>query len=261
MQNSNHQNITNKNTQDIFLRNASLSVLDILNRRIVIDLVRDGKIEKHEVPFFYNKAGTGGFMHDFFVDIPDDCKYPEYAEGDYDIIPNGIVTLENFNIRSGDITNKFVRGTFTQEELDKNDQKVMKAYSSRLYTLPMDLKFGIKIKSDNLNKTFKIMEKIFDFYYKNEVVYFQYRGIRIPGQIKFPETMTQDKKYNFTYDQDQYITTQFSLEFETYYPSFDDSSTMYKGNTIHHFNIAKKSKGDGTTLSDAWVDKDFPPTE
>lgn len=261
MQNSNHQNITNKNTQDVFLRNASLAVLDVLNRRIVIDLVRDGKIEKHDIPFFYNKAGTGGFMQDFFIDIPNDCKYPKHAEGDYDIVPNGIVTLENFNIRSGDITNKFVRGTFTQEELDKNDQKVMKAYSSRLYTLPMDLKFGIKLKSDNLNKTFKIIEKIFDFYYKNEVVYFQYRGIRIPGQIKFPETMMQDKKYNFTYDQDQYVNTTFSLDLETYYPSFDDSSTMYKGNTIKHFNISKKSMGDNTTINDSWVDKDFPQVE
>lgn len=261
MQSSNNQNITNKNTQDIFLRNASLAVLDILNRRIIIDLVREGVIEKHSVPFFYNLAGTGGFMQDFFIDIPDGCKYPEMAEGNYDVVPRGIVTLTNFNIKSSDITNKFVRGTFTQEELDKNDQKVMKAYSSRLYSLPMDLKFDIKIKSDNLNKTFKIIEKIFDFYYKNEVVYFQYRGIRVPGQIRFPETMTQDKKYNFTYDTDQYVNTSFSLDMETYYPSFDDSSTMYKGNKIDQFNVSKKISGSNTTISDAFIDKDYPPTE
>lgn len=261
MQNSTHQNINNQNTQDIFLRNAALAILDKLNRKITIDLVRDGKLEKHTVPFFYNKAGTGGFMQDFFVDIPDGCTYPEYAEGDYDVVPNGIITLENFAIKSSDITNKFVRGTFTQEELNQNGQKVMKAYSSRLFTLPMDLKFGVKIKSDNMNKTFKIMEKIFDFYYKADVVYFQYRGIRIPGQISFPESMQQDKKYNFTYDNDQYINTSFSLDFETYYPSFDDSSTMYKGNTIQQFNIGKKIAGSNTVIGDGWVDKDSPIIE
>lgn len=261
MQNSTHQNINNKNTQDIFLRNAALAILDKLNRRVVIDLVRDGELEKYSVPFFYNKAGTGGFMQDFFVDIPDGCVYPNYAEGDYDIVPNGIITLENFSIKSSDITNKFVRGTFTQEELGDNDQKVMKAYSSRLFTLPMDLKFGVKIKSDNMNKTFKIMEKIFDFYYKTDVVYFQYRGIRIPGQISFPEQMSQDKKYNFTYDTDQYINTSFSLDFETYYPSFDDSSTMYKGNIIQNINTSTKIGGTSSTLTDGWIDKDFPPVE
>lgn len=261
MQNSNHQNINNKNTQDIFLRNAILSILDTLNRRITIDMVNDGDIQKHTVPFFYNKAGTGGFMQDFFIDVPDGCVYPEYAEGDYDIVPNGIITLDNFSIKSSDITNKFVRGTFTQEELDKNSQKILKAYSSRLYTLPMDLKFSAKIKSDNLNKTFKITEKIFDLYYKNEVVYFQYRGIRIPGQIKFPESISNDKKYQFEYNTDQYVITNFSFDFETYYPSFDDSSTMYKGDNIQNINIAKKTEGTGSTLSDGWVDRDFPTIE
>jgi hypothetical protein len=261
MQSSNHQNITNKNTQDIFLRNAILSILDVLNRRISIDLIDDGKVVKNTIPFFYNKAGTGGFMQDFFIDIPDGCVYPKYAEGDYDIVPNGIITLDNFSIKSSDITNKFVRGTFTQEELDSNSQKILKAYSSRLYTLPMDLKFSAKIKSDNLNKTFKITEKIFDLYYKNEVVYFQYRGIRIPGQIKFPESIGNDKKYQFEYNTDQYVITNFNFDFETYYPSFDDSSTIYKGDNIQNINIDKKIGGTGSSISSGWVDKDFPTIE
>ena len=262
MQTSDHNNITNKNTQDIFLRNASLAVLDVLNRKVIIDLVRDGVVTKHEVPFLYNNAGTGGFMQDFFIDIPDGCKYPEFAEGNYDQLPRGIVTLNNFAIKSGDITNPFVRGTFKQEEIEPlNDRKVMKAYSARLKTLPMDLAFQIQIKSDNLNKTFKIVEKIFDFYYKNEVVYFQYRGIRIPGQLRFPETMTHDKKYSFTYDTDQNITTTFNVEFETYYPSFDDSSTMYKGNVIDQFNVVKKVQGSNTTIADGYIDRDAPEVE
>lgn len=261
MQSTNHENITNKNTQDIFLRNATLSLLDVLNRKIIIDLVRDGKIEKHEVPFFYNFAGTGGFMQDFFIDLPDDCKYPEFAEGNYDVVPRGIVTINSFAIKPGDITNKFVRGTFTQEERNTNDEKVMKAYSSRLYSLPMDIKFDLKIKTDNLNKTFKIIEKIFDFYYKNEVVYFQYRGIRIPAQIRFPDSLTNDKKYNFAYTDDTYVNTSFSIDMETYYPSFDDSSTMYKGNVIRQWGAGTKIDGSNTRISMDWIDQDHPEKE
>jgi len=242
------------------MRNASLAMLSVLNKRIIIDLVRDGVVEQHKIPFMYTAGGDGGFMQDFFIDIPDDCTYPEFAEGNYDVVPRGIVSLKDFAIKSGDMTNRFVRGTWKQEERGDNDQKVMKAYSSRMSGLPMDLKFEIEIKSDNLNKTFKIVEKIFDFYYKNEVVYFQYRGIRIPAQLSFPESMSNDKKYNFEYSTDKYIHTKFQIAMETYYPSFDDSSTMYKGNTINHFNMSKKTP-DGTTLADVWVDKDFPPTE
>ena len=261
MEQSNHNNISNKNVQDVFMRNATITLLNILNKKIVIDLVRDGKVEQHKVPFMYAEAGDGQFMQDFFIDLPDGCEYPQFAEGNYDIVPRGIVSLRDFAIKSGDMTNPFVRGSWRQEEVGDNDQKTMKAYSSRLRVLPMDLKFDIDIKTDNLNKTFKIVEKMFDFYYKNEVAYFQYRGIRIPAQISFPETMTNDKKYNFEYDADKYVHTKFQVNVETYYPSFDESSTMYKGNTIQHMNVAKKLEGDGTTISDAWIDKDFPPTE
>lgn len=261
MKNSNHEKIQNKNTQDIFLRNATLALLDVLNREIIIDLVRDGRIEKHEIPFVYNFAGTQGFMQDFFIGLPDDCNYPQFADGNYEVVPRGIVTLGAFSIKSSDITNKFVRGTFTQEERNENDQKVMKAYSSRLYSLPMTIKFDLKIKSDNLNKTFKIIEKIFDFYYKNRVLYFQYRGIRIPAQITFPESITNDKKYAFSYTDDTYVNISFSIDMETYYPSFEDSSTMYKGNVIQQFGSNQRLDGSGTIINSDWIDRDYPPSE
>ena len=85
--NLDNQNIRNSNVQDIFLRNATLSLLDILNRQIIIELVRDGEIEKHEIPFFYNFAGDEGFMKDFFIQIPEGCKITALAEGNYDIVP------------------------------------------------------------------------------------------------------------------------------------------------------------------------------
>jgi hypothetical protein len=200
-------------------------------------------------------------MKDFFSELPTDCKYPSFAEGNYEILPRGIVTLNSFSIKSGDITNKFVRGTFTQEERDLNDQKRMKAYSSRLFVLPMSLKYSIKIESDNLNKTFKIIEKIFDFYYKNQVGYFQYRGVRIPAQIVFPEDVAFEKKYDFTYAEDQKVTINLSLDMETYFPSFDDHSTFYKGNTIHQFNARLTQTGGDRIYDDSWIDRDYPPSE
>jgi hypothetical protein len=48
---------------------------------------------------------------------------------------------------------------------------------------------------------------------------------------------------------------------ETYFPSFDDHSKMYKGNTIKQFNLREVTGDDGTTLSDSWIDQDYPPSE
>jgi hypothetical protein len=93
------------------------------------------------------------------------------------------------------------------------------------------------------------------------VLYFQYRGIRIPAQITFPETISNDKKYSFTYADDTYVTMNFSIDMETYYPSFEDSSTRPKGNVIRQFGSYQKLNGTGTIINGDWIDSDFPPSE
>jgi len=261
MQNTKQENIRNENVQDIFMRNATLTLLDLLNRQVIIDMKRNDVIEKFEIPFFYNFGGDEGFMKDFFLELPTDCKYPNHAEGNYEQMPRGVVTLSSFQIKSTDITNKFVRGTFTQETRDLNDQKQLKAYSSRLFTLPISLKYSVKIESDNINKTFKIIEKIFDFYYKNQVKYFQFRGLRIPAQIVFPETADFQKNYNFSYTDSNTVSVTLSLDMETYFPSFDDHSTFYKGDTIQQINLRESQAGSNGTLNDVWIDQDYPPSE
>ncbi len=257
---SHNENIRNENVHDIFLRNATLSILDLLNKQVSIELKRGGQVEQHEIPFFYNFGGDEGFMKDFFIDVPGDCKYPNHAEGNYEQLPRGIVTLSSFSIKPSDNTNKFVRGSFNQELRDENDQKTLKAFSARLFTLPMLLTFNVKIESDNINKTFKIMEKIFDFYYKNQVRYFQFRGVRVPAQITFPDSAQFTKNYNFTYSDSNIVSIALDLNMETYFPSFDDHSKMYKGNTIKQFNL-RETTGDGTVLDDSWIDQNYPPAE
>lgn len=261
MKTQENNNIRNENIDDIFMRNATLTLLNLLNNEVIIELRRNDKIEKHEVPFFYNNSGTGGFMQDFFIDIPGDCNYPNHAEGSYDVVPKGIVTFKNFNIKTADLTNKFVRGSFNQEFQGENGEKVLKAFSSRLFSLPLNLNFEVKVTSDNLNKTFKIIEKILDFYYKNQVVYFQFRGVRIPAQITFPDTIEHQKKYDFSYTDDTYVNISFNISMETYFPSFDDYSTRYKGNKIRQFLLQYKTGDTNSTIDSSFIDKDYPPSE
>ena len=105
------------------------------------------------------------------------------------------------------------------------------------------------------------MEKIFDFYYKNQVRYFQFRGVRIPAQVTFPDSAQFTKSYSFTYTDQNTVSISLDLNMETYFPSFDDHSLRYKGNTIKQFNLRENTGGDNATLGDTWIDQDYPPSE
>ena len=144
------------NTDDIFLRNLTISLLDLLNSEMHLTISRADHKEKFSVPFLYNFATDEGFLKDFYVGLPDNCEIP-VAEGTYDIIPRGIVSLTSFEVSSADITNKFVRGQFSATEKGANDANILTGYSAQLYTLPLSVKFDIKIICDNLNKSYKLL--------------------------------------------------------------------------------------------------------
>ena len=105
--------------------------------------------------------------------------------------------------------------------------------------LALDAKvnFDAKIIVDNLNKTFKATEKLFDTFYSNRVMYFQYRGMRIPALFVFPDQATNDKAYKFSYTDNNKITITFQIEIETYFPSFDKTTEMFRGNVIDQILI------------------------
>jgi hypothetical protein len=261
MQSSSHENIRNTNPKDIFLRNATIALLNVFNKQVFIETVRNDIVEKHSIPFFYNFGGSAGFMKDFFMELPTDCNYPNYAEGNYEQLPRGIITLTGFSIKTADSTNPFVRGSFSQETRDINDQKQHKTYSARLRVLPMSLSYSIKVESDNINKTFKIIEKLFEMYHKNIVDYFQFRGTRIPVQITFPDTGTLEKSYNFTYTDSTNVNTTFAVNVETYFPSFDDHTVRYKGNTIQQINQRVRQIGSNELMTETWTDYDDLPAQ
>lgn len=241
------------NTDDIFLRNLTIALLDLLNREMELDISRDDHKETFTVPFVYNYGTDEGFLKDFYIGLPDNCKVPA-AEGTYDIIPRGIVTLSSFQVKSSDITNKFIRGSFTEPERGENDRNVLTGYSAQLFSLPLSVKFDIKIICDNLNKAFKIAEKMLDVNYANRVMYFQYHGVRVPAQFQFPTSETVDKKYSFKLEDNNKINITLSVDVETYFPSFEKTSKRNSKNVIERFNVNRRTDS-GDNLASGWVDQ------
>lgn len=243
------------NTDDIFLRNLTIALLDLLNGEMEFTLGRDDHNETIKIPFIYNYGNDEGFMKDFYVGLPNDCKVP-IAEGTYDIIPRGIVTLTSFQVKTSDLTNKFIRGSFTEPERGDNDERVLTGYSAQLYSLPLAVKFDIKIICDNLNKSFKIAESMLNINFSNRVMYFQYHGIRIPAQFQFPSTEIVDKQYKFTLVDANKIHVTLSLDVETYFPSFDKSSKLKSSNVMERIEVKRTISGTSTVIADEWIQED-----
>ena len=242
------------NKDDIFLSNLSIALLDLLNGEMEFSLSRDDHKTSFNVPFVYNYGTDEGFLKDFYIGLPDDCKIP-VAEGTYDIIPRGIVTLSSFQVKSSDITNKFVRGSYTETERGDNDQNVLTGYSAQLFSLPLSVKFDIKIICDNLNKAFKIAESMLNINYSNRVMYFQYNGVRIPAQFSFPAQETIEKSYKFTFADTNKLNINLSVDVETYLPSFEKTSKRKSTNVMERINVKRRIDGGDTLASTNWTEQ------
>lgn len=245
------------NTDDIFLRNLSISFLDLLNSVMTINIARNDSMETYNVPFMYNYGTDEGFLKDFYIGLPADCRIP-VAEGTYDMIPRGIVTLSTFQIKSSDITNRFVRGQFTQTEKNSKDENILTGYSAQLYSLPMQIRFDVKVITASINQAFKIAENILDLTYSNRVMYFRYKGTRIPAQFHFPENENIDKKYTFTYADNNKLLLNLSVEVETYFPSFEQSSKRLSRNIMERIQLKTFDQNDNLVNTN-WVDQNDIP--
>lgn len=227
--------IENKNINDVFLRNQTLAILDLFNNRANTEQVEDCDVydpKRYPIPFFYNFSSDENFLKDFYINLPDDCKIPVHAEGNYDPLPRGIVTFTGMTIRSNDIVNKFVRGTFQKEIKGANNERVTKVFNSRLFAIPLTLTYDVDVKTASLNQAFKVVQSIIEVFYKNNIMYYQYRGLRMQSNIQFPESYNVEKILKFSYTDDNKIDIKFTCEVETYYPAFDDTTERFRGNIM-----------------------------
>jgi hypothetical protein len=226
------------NEESTFFKNLTASVLRIFNENVYYFSYIDGEDKPphyYRVPFFYSFSNDSNFMKEFFYLLPDECDVT--AEGNYDSFPRGSMKLSEFEIRSDDLTNKFVRGTYSKEEYSEgNQQPIIAPYSAYLFSIPLNVQYDFEIRAEHYNQTFKIVENILKVLYKNRVVYFNHNGLMHQSQIQLPESYSKNKSFDFSYDQDQLISVQFSINVEAYMPSFTEETEMSAGSVIKQFN-------------------------
>lgn len=225
------------NRDEIFFRGLIIGLLSSLNNRITYYQTTDSGDEVEIfIPFFYSLAGDEPFLEDFYLNYGDCNGNPAFAEGNYDVVPRGIIEYSGSIINTSSSTNKYVRGTYEKEITQSTGGSEMKAYSSYLAPIPIISTFSIKIKVDTIADSLKIQARTIELLFQNFVYYFEYTGFRVPVQISLPASFPEKTPNQFIFSygstRGEGVTLSFSVSAETYLPQIDKSSERFRGNLM-----------------------------
>ena len=127
------------NTDDVFFRGIILGLLTELNKIITYEQTDNNQVTtKIYIPFFYSMVGDEPFLQDFYLSYEDCNGKPAFAEGNYDVIPRGIIEIGSTRIDSGSATTKFVRGSYVKE-VEKEEGSEMVTFSSYFNPIPLNI--------------------------------------------------------------------------------------------------------------------------
>jgi len=213
------------NTDNVHSRAVIVGMVNLLNSKVFFEnVLSDTVIDTVYVPFFYNMGGDERFLQDYFLEWSD-CLNPRHADGNYDVIPRGIVTLASKTIDASKMTHRFVRATYVKEV---NGQ--LQQFNSFLNSLPMSMTFNVEIEVDSNLDAFKVEQAITETFYKTQVYSVSFRGMRVPCQVTFPEDYGVSKTFEFSYQSENRILVKFDLTVETYFPVLDPTTERSNSN-------------------------------
>lgn len=220
------------NYDNIFIRTVIAGVINILNDRVyLIYRLSDTETKTHYVPFYYSLTGDERALQDFYVQW-NDCIQPKKVDGNIDVLPRGMVKMNNVNINTSSLTNYLVRGDFVKE--DENNQLL--TYSAKMHSIPLKMNFEIEIQADTQEDSWKIWEKVIEVFWPTVASSVRWNYVRIPFQMGFPADMPIEKLFQWSYgsvsSQNVNTNMKFTVELETYYPIFDKNTEFFKGKQI-----------------------------
>ena len=219
------------NTDDVFNRVVIIGLLDLLNNHMTYDQIWDDNIvEKVKVPFMYDFGSSDErFAQDNYAFFGSSCFDANMITGKFDVLPRGVLKYTGSNIDSGNITNRFVKGTFL-----KNENGKLTSYTAMMYSIPLTFNFDCEMWIDNMVTAFKIEQSLRDTFYKNKTYNVLYRGMKVGCSAGFPEQINLDKTTSYSFDSERQIKLTFSIAVETYQPSFDMTTAIESDKTMEH---------------------------
>jgi len=220
------------NNENILIRAVLAGLLDILNNQIQYTQVwGDDEEETISVPWFYNQSGDERFMQDFYTHYAE-CLPPRPVDGNFDVIPRGVITYTGSTIDAQRITSRYVQGRYVKEIDGQLD-----SYVSYLYSIPLTIRVDCEMWIDRHITALKIEQEIREVFYKTLTYYVYYKGLRVGNTVGFPEDLTIDKNIQYSFEVDNKIKVNFQLEIESYQPVFDPTTEMKTTSRIKGFGV------------------------
>lgn len=228
------------NTDDSVIRHIIIGFLADLNNKVYFhrQLSNDERVTV-DVPFYYSITGDDQFLRDQFLfstaSGPNCSPDMGFADGNYDAIPRGIANLTSLAIDSSKLVNKRTIGSYTK----MNSEGAMEGYTAEFDMIPITMGFDIEILVSSTIDSFKLTESIIKRLYKSnyfnvEVGHLNEGTYRIASYYAFPEDYTQERPLEYTFEDKENYKVTFSLEVNTFIPSFNWGNEESNESTERH---------------------------
>jgi len=216
------------NSDDSVFRHVIIGLLADLNNKLHFYRQMDNDTRTIiDVPFYYSITGDDQFLRDQFLFVTPsgpNC-YPDagFADGNYDVIPRGLVNLTSMSVDSGKLVNKRTVGNYTR--MDENG--AMQGYVSEFEMIPINLSVDVEILVSSTLDAFKVTEAIIKTLYKSnyfnvEVGNLNEGTYRLSSYYAMPDDYGNERPLEFTFeDKDKYKIV-FPIEVNTFLPNFDN---------------------------------------
>jgi len=213
------------NTENIFIRAVIAGLLNVLNNKITYEQVWSNDIiDTIRIPWFYNMSGDERFMQDFYTHYAH-CVPPRPVDGNFDVIPRGIITYTGSTINTEAITSRYVQGLYLKE-IDGQLQTMR----SFLYYIPLNISFNCEVWTDTQITALKVEQTIREVFFKTVTFYIYYKGMRLGCTAGFPDEVTIEKNINYSFENNNKIKITFTIQVESYQPVFDTTTETNANN-------------------------------
>lgn len=222
------------NKDDSVIRHVIVGLLADLNNKLSFfrQISNDERVEV-DVPFFYAVSGDENFMKDNFLFSnvngltcdPDG----EFADGNYDKVPRGIVNLTSFSVDPSKLINKRNLGNYMM----MNEEGLMEGYMAEFEMIPVVIGVDVEILVSSQLDLFKVTEAIVKKMYKASFYHVDAGHLdegtyRISSEYVMPDDYTQERPIEYGFDDKQNHKVTFSLEINSFIPSFDFEEDTYR---------------------------------
>ena len=222
------------NKDDSVIRHVIVGLLADLNGKLSFfrQISNDERAEI-DVPFFYAVSGDENFMKDSFLfsNVNGDTCDPngDFADGNYDKVPRGIVNLSSFAVDPSKLVNKRNMGHYMM----MNEDGLMEGYVAEFEMIPVVIGVDVEILVSSQLDLFKVTEAIVKKMYKAnfyhvDAGHLEEGTYRITSEYMMPDDYTQERPVEYSFDDKQNHKVSFSLEINSFIPSFDFEEDVYR---------------------------------